>query len=303
VLTVALLVVLAVVGYAIYEISIASRTVDVPPHVVAVLSNGSTLFEVPLMTMYTAPSLAIRGFTTNVSLHFESRAEGPSSNFTFRWQNVSGTSEDVRFVLDSVGRNSSFQPIAAGPEDGFVYFPAGICSAPCDHTGWSTGMSGNELEYLLSDLWVMNYTVSRMAATVSSVEQKWVQVNYSLAWWGGLGNSLPTGNVTPPSAADLLALGGNTTIGYTRGSSSFTPSLAGSMIPSNMSFQHSLPPVRIREGAAGNLTAVLAVRSGWNSATQYWLGWGFGPANGGGMITYRYYVDVRFGSILVQFGS
>jgi hypothetical protein len=164
-------------------------------------------------------------------------------------------------------------------------------------------MSGSGLEYLLSDLWLMNYTVTRMAATVASTEQNWVQVNYSLAWYGGVGNSLPTGNVTVPTPGDLVALGGTTTYGYSKGSSSFVLSLAGSMIPSNMSFLHSLPPVRISGGAAGNLTAVLTVRSGWNSATQYWLGWGFGPANGGGMITYRYYVDVRFGSILVQFGS
>lgn len=301
VLAVAIIVVVALVGYALLRVLSTPPTTNVPPHVVAVLSEGFTFLDVPLMTFYTAPQVPLKGFHTNMSYSFASQSRGPSANFTFEWQNARGIIEPVRFVIESTDTNSSFQPTASGFPDGFVYLPAGVCRAPCIREGWELGMSGVGIQYLESELWLMNYTVARMSATTASVEQTWIQVNYSLVRLGGFGDSLPRSNVTVPTSSDLVPVGGVETIGYSKGGEWYELASAGSSTPSNMSFRHTLPPVVFNLGTAGNLAVDLTSEFRWNAASGYWLGWGFGPENGSGTISRQYYLDARFGGLLVQF--
>src|SRR2546425_12909670 len=68
-----------------------SDNANTSPREIARLSEGSAFLDVPLMTMYSAPALKVRGFGTSVELDWSSSSAGTSANVTFQWSRVAGT--------------------------------------------------------------------------------------------------------------------------------------------------------------------------------------------------------------------
>ncbi len=276
-------------------------TVNIAPHVTAYLSNGTTYVDIPLMTRYTAPALQNRDFASNASFAVSSRFGGPSTTYTFRWTNLSGTTEPVRFVLSPTVGYSLGTAFAPGPANGFLAFPGGNCTEPGQGQRWVSEGTAPDDQSVDHELWRMNYSVFRMAATVESVEQSWIQVNYSfLPVMGYVGDPLPAANVTAPVASDLLPPDGTTVYNLSKGQ--FVGALAevhGFALP-NTPFRHALPSVTIRAGSVGNLTVRLTSEFLWGPAEHLWLGWSVTAAHDLSFST-QYSLDLRFGSILVSF--
>ena len=278
-------------------------TPQVPPHVVDVLSNGTAYLDVPVMALYTAPVLNLPGFASNMSFAARTSAQGPSTYLTFQWGGVRGTNESVRFVLEAGPNPTAGDDFVAGPTDGLRLFPAGPCAGACVNTTLTMGESSAGQQSVYRDVLRMDYSVVRMAATVGSVAQSWLQVNDSLTPEAiRIGDPLPTVNTTAPLPADLLPDGERVTYHLSRDS---TVSILASIYDFHLSaasFRHALPPVLFDGGTAGTFTASLTSEFAWNSAGGYWLGWSAGPGAPGN-VTPQYYVDQRFGSLLVEFVS
>ncbi len=271
---------------------------NIPAHVVSILGNGSTFFEIPLMTMFTAPPLPIQGFHTNVTLTMATPLGTPASIFTFRWENVTGIEGPVHFVLSPNESQAAISFFRGGVTDGFLYFPAGNCTTPC-RTSWSAATANIGSAGLYSELWSMKYSVLRMAATVSGVDESWIQVNYSIVRVRADYLDLPFANTTAPSGMELLPVGSVTTVNYGGGG---TWSVLGSIhdfaLPS-VPFRHA-NPISLRFGSVGNASLSLTSEFRWGPSDGQWVGFGATP-NQAGSVTFQFYVDSRFGGLLVQF--
>ncbi len=268
--------------------------VNIAPHVVARLGNGSTWLDVPLMTLYSAPKLNVKGFATSVNLTWTSYSGEPSANITFQWGNVTGSSLPVHFVLDK----APYVYFLQGPADGFTYLPAGLCVTSC--ISWSETTSTRNVgeQGVNAVLWRMNYTLLKMAATVDSVNETWIQVNYSFRpLLEIIGEPLPFANVTAPTSADLVAVGMPVTLDYSKGSAwQYNASVHDFPMPP-AAFHNSLPAIVIHAGNL-NLTAVLSSQFGWGPPDDNWIGL---SGTDGANVTLQFYMDARFGALLVQY--
>jgi hypothetical protein len=267
------------------------------PREVARLGGGAVLLNVPLMTMYTAPDLRVRGFGTSVDLHWSSALAGPSTNFTFQWSRVTGTSLPVRFVFDPGPPHPFF---TGGPANGFVYLPAGACSSPClsqSEDALSLAIGAQDAYFAI---WRMNYTVHEMQAMQNHVNETWLQVNYSFSPRVRGTEGLPAANVTVPGPTDLRPVGNPVHVLYGSGLSWRYNVSIHDFVPPEVSFRRSLPPVVFNAGLVGNLTAVLSSSFAWGPAEDYHLGL---SGTNGVSVTLQFYVDDRFGSLLVRYVS
>lgn len=297
---VCLVVIASAVGYVLYSAFQEPGAVNVPAHVVAYLANASLWLDVPLMTLYTAPALQERGFNTNMSLSMWSFFDSPSANVTFRWGNVSGIGEPVRFVLAPTVGDSSGTAFRRGPSDGFIVLPAGNATRSGSDQGWEHGISTEGSQNVYHELWRMNYSAVRMSETVSSAERRWLQVNYSLVDTLGIFDALPSANTSAPSTGDWVAVSGNVTLVLPKGATYYTLQEVHNVTLPAGPFRHTMSPLGLYLGGAGYITASLTSEFGWGAGAHYWLGWGVGPTNGAN-ITWRYVVDARFGSLALQF--
>ncbi len=300
VLLIVVIVLAAVLSYT-FIVGLKSPLAQVPAHVTARLANGTTLLDVPLMTLYTAPAYQNHGFSTNVSLSMSSRFGGPSTSLSLRWGNVTGTAEPVRFALAPTIGESLGTAFVQGPENGFLALPAGNCTQPGCVQRWGIEDPNPGDQSAYHEHWLMNYSVVRMAATVDGVSESWIQVNYSLeALAGFVGDPLPAANVTLPSAADLSPAVLINSYNMTKGQTTAALVEVHSMALPYAPFRHTLPLVAIDAGVVGNLTASLTSEFDWGPTETLWLGWSITAAHDG-PLTATYSIDLRFGSPMVVF--
>lgn len=289
-----------IIGYELYATSPAPRgSLDVAPHVVAVLANGSAMLEVPLMTLYTISAPQHTDVQTNMSFRVSSTYGGPSTAFHMRWSNISGAEEPIRFNLVTSGIPSQGTTFHSNGWDEFQAQPAGDANETGSGQGWSLGMAGSDIQQVYYERWVMNYTILQVAQTQASVESRWVQVNYSLAYWGSVGDDFPAGNVSAPTSADLMPIGGRGTFNLSRGSTISALLSTNDPSISSMTFRHAMPPIVLRAGGLGNLAATLSSEFTWDSSAGYWVGWTI-TAQRAVILYEQGFLDKRFGSLLVQ---
>ena len=265
------------------------------PREIRKLSEGQAILDVPLMTFYSAPALNVRGFGTSAELSMSSSSAGPSSSFTFVWDQVTGTNLPVRFSFDPGPPHPYF---AKGPPDGFVYLPAGECIADCLRTGWgdATQRVGAKLAYFV--IWRMDYSVHEMQAMRNHVNESWLQVNFSFSPRVEGTEGLPAPNVTSPSSGDLTPVGGPISLHYGRGLPwQYNVSIHQFAGP-DRAFLHSVPPVDLDAGPIGHLTAVLTASFSWGPAEDDLLGL---SGSDGVNVTLQFYLDARFGALLVRY--
>jgi len=268
---------------------------------VAILGNGSMILDVPLMTMYSAPRLSVKGFATSVEVSFASFSAAPSSKFSFQWALQSKTDLPVRFVLEADSVGGALTPaFVAGPGNDFAVYPAGLCVFPCIaiREVTSTELVGNQ--GLISAKWEMKYTVGLMVQSREFGGSRWLQVNYVLRPLAlSFGVSLPYANVTSPVPSDLIAVGDPVHLMYGPGVS-WQYNLSVRDFPQAPTpSRHSLPMVILHAGSVGDLVAVLSSTFAWNSAGDDRLGL---SGTDGVDVTLQFYVDNRFGSLLVRYG-
>jgi hypothetical protein len=265
------------------------------PHEVARLSEGTAILDVPMMPMYGPPALKVRGFATSVELSWSASSMGPSTNFTFQWAQVGGTDLPVRFVFDAGPPHPYF---TEGPDDGFVYWPTGLCASPCarlseDYLGWGIG---EQSAYFA--IWRMNYSVHEMEAMRNHVNETWLQVNYSFSPHVAGTETLPASETSGAGPTDLLPVGERVDLNYGRGVPwRYNVSIHQFAMPA-APFQHSLPSVVLDAGAKGHLTAVLTSSFIWGPAEDYRLGL---SGTSGVNVTLQFFLDKRFGALVVQY--
>lgn len=272
-----------------------------PAREVAILGNGSMILDVPLMTMYSAPRLPVKGFATSVEVSFASFSAAPSSKFSFQWALQSKTDLPVRFVLETSSATGAFTPVlVAGPGNDFAVYPAGLCVSPCiaNREVTSTELVGNQ--GLISAKWEMKYTVGLMAQSREFGGGRWLQVNYVLHPIAlSFGVSLPYANVTSPAPSDLVAVDGPVHLTSVPGVSWRYNVSVHDFPQAPTPSRYSLPAVVLHAGSMGDLVAVLSSTFAWNSAGDDRLGL---SGTDGVDVTLQFYVDTRFGSLLVQYG-
>jgi hypothetical protein len=265
------------------------------PREVARLSEGSAILDVPMMPMYAPPALRARGFAVSAELFWSASPAGPSTNFTFRWGQVAGTSLPVRFVFDPGPPHPYF---TQGPDDGFVYWPTGLCVPPCSRLSedYLTQRIGGQSAYFA--IWRMHYIVHEMQAMRNHVNESWLQVNYSFSPRVVGTETLPASDTTAPGPTDLLPVGDRVALNYGRGVSwRYNVSIHDFAMPVSP-FRHSLPPVVLDAGAKGHLTAVLSSSFVWGPAEDYRLGL---SGTSGVNVTLQFFLDSRFGALLLQY--
>ncbi len=299
VIAVVVVVIAAVIAYA-YLGTPPRSPVNVAPHIVETLGNGTLYVDVPLWAWYSAPDLPLRGFATSVNISYSSYASGAATGIAFTWENLTGSTEPILFVLERRVNVTSFGFIRPMSANAFTYLPAGECEPPCTRVGYSTGTSGGAspptLEFAKLQ---MNYTVYRMAETVNSVDRLWLQVNYTFDSSGVYGGvQLPTANVTLPAAADLVPATPALTFNGSRTSPWSLNYSAKELQPANLSFSNALPPLQFSAGSAGTLNATLTSSFRWDATSDSWVGFG---AERGTTLTYQLFFDIRFGTLVVEY--
>ena len=109
---------------------------------------------------------------------------------------------------------------------------------------------------------------------------------------------LPAPNVTSPSSGDLTPVGGPISLHYGRGLPwQYNVSIHQFAGP-DRAFLHSVPPVDLDAGPIGHLTAVLTASFSWGRAEDDLLGL---SGSDGVNVTLQFYLDARFGALLVRY--
>ncbi len=297
----AVVVIAAAAWYVLNKATTPGPAAQVPAHVTAYLSNGSAIIEVPLMAFYTAPAAQSRGFATNASFTMSCAQGGPSANFTFRWGDTDLGGLPIRFVLSHAFGDASTYLIEPGPSNDFVVLPVGNCPVPTISARTELGMVNVGEATVIREVWRMNYTVMQMASTVDQAQYSWIQVNYTmLPIARDFLDPMPAANVSRPARSDLSPPVFINIYNLSKGQTLATLTEARSASHGLAPFRHSLPPLTIDGGAAGNITAVLTSESEWGPAQDLWLGWSV-TAAGAGTLTATYFIDLRFGSLVVAF--
>lgn len=300
VVVIAVIVVTAVIAFSLLRAPVPSPQ-NVAPHIVANLANGTAVLEIPFWAWYSAPDLRLRGFATSMNVSYSSTHLGAATSIPFQWGNISGTSESVRFVLERATNLSSLgELVRPSSGNGFEYLPAGECDATCGKRGIVVGFSGpTPFQSVDFSRVRMNYTVYRIAEVRNSVEQRWLQVNYTFeALAKYLGVSLPAANVTLPGPSDLVPATSVQTITFPRTSSWALNFSARELQPTGTSFGNALPPLTFAAGSAGAFNATLGSSFRWDSTSDSWIGFGAGV---GTTLSYQVFFDIRFGTLVVQY--
>lgn len=271
---VVLAVLVLVIGFTIY----LNWRNSLPPTEVQRLSTGTAYIDVPLMTLFTFPSINAPGFYVRTNLSF-----APSSSFTFAWTNLSGDGLPVQFVLSPTG------PFQTGASGGFSFSPSGF-AVGSDYAAVRPGLAG-----ALVARWALNYTVRLMSQHDWFTDDRWLEVDYSLQEWGWSVGDLPIANTTAPSPSDLVPVSGPLQFSYGPGFAwTYGASVHDQALPQD-TFSHPLPRISFEAGNLATLSAVLVSSFHWGAADDYRMTMG---AADGANVTLRVFLDVRFGSLV-----
>jgi len=292
-----LVVLLLATGLGVYYF-VWTGPVNVAPHVAKALGNGSAFFDLPFLMLYTAPPLAVKGFATSSNASYISYPDRPSANFTLTWSNVTGTSLPVVFSFTSSNVTARALTFVPGPDGKVRLLPAGVCTSPCtsDTIGYGDTNTGSMGVVAVSV--AMGYNVTEMTSTVNSVHATWIQVAYTLTIIHfNAGVPPPFANATAPTPADLVPVGPAVPLSYPKGSSWSYDQNVHDLNLLSQSFANSLGPISIRTPGA-SLNTTLSCTFAWGPNSDYHIRL---SGTNGALVTLQFYVDLRFGSLTVQY--
>lgn len=291
-LRVVLAVLVLVIGFTLY----LNWRNGLPPTVVGTLGSGHGFVDVPLAAFYT-PNLSVPGFSTtaNVSL-----AATPSfaTHITFTWTDVRGTSLPVQLVfVPTPGSNSPGEAFGPGPSNGFLYYLDGVPAAPVTLLRTTYGTVAAGADGLVWATWRVNYSAREMSVHDWLRDDHWVEVEYSITPVLYQVGSMPAANVSHPQRGDLQPIGGPLRVSYQAGFPwSYSWTIHNVPMPPGP-FTRTVGSVAFNAGSAGTVGANLTASFQWgpndNNEVQ---ASGSGPAN----LSLQVYVDMRFGSLLVE---
>jgi hypothetical protein len=262
---------------------------------VEVVGRGHTIFDVPVMTLYTAPRIPGESVDSNVRWEVRSTNPGHSTTYVYDWRTMSGSFLPVRFFFNTTS------PVQAGlfdrgPTEGTVlFYPAGPCGAGCHETGWAQEIGGAGFQEVAYNKWNVAYTVYRITDTWGAHRTRSLLVDFSVVAIGQFGDSLPAANVTAPGPADLaliatehMSSGGKTSIAA-RGAQekSQTPITE---------FEYNVTEIALDAGPEGILMVQLVSHYRWSPVDDYIISF-----SASSNTTIQYFFDLRFGSILIRY--
>ncbi len=249
---------------------------SLPPRDLGLLAAGRVVFDVPLLTRYTLPTLG-----PNASVETTVGISG-TEPFYFQWFGTASDGSPVRFVLRP-DPNSTSLGFDSLDVDSFVFHI----------NGRDTGSSPNPAEgSAWAHTWVMDYAARRMARYDGFIERTWIEVGFVPRVLLECICPMPYANVTYPSASDLMPTGIVDRLA-SAGTWSYERALADFALPAG-SFDHAIGPISIDVGPAGTVSAILASTFRWGPAGEYRAtAAGDGPVD----VTITWYWDMRFGGL------
>ena len=301
VLVVVVITALAVVGTSYLfsqapQIPPSKAPVNVAPHVVEFLGNGTSYFDFPYTILYTAPALGVKGFSTAANITYASFRGGPAAHLSLSWHPVNGPPLPVVFSFMPANRSSFADVFVRSANGGLQFDPAGECSSPCiREANTLTATNPGSMGVVALKL-AMAYQVTRMASTVNSTNASWIQVNYTLRTLSvNLGIQAPFANGTAPTAADLLVAGAPVYLNYSKGYTWSYDQDVHAFDLSAQRFVNSLPAISISTSKVA-FNATLTSAFDWDSTSDNHL-----QLSGSGPVTLQFYVDKRFGTLFVEY--
>jgi len=262
---------------------------------VEVLSRGQTIFDVPVMTLCTAPRIPGETVESNVRWEVRSTNAGPSTTYLYDWRTLSGSSLPVRFVFNTTSLIQSGLFDRGSTEGTVLFHPAGPCGAGCRYAGWAQEMGGAGFTEVAYNKWNVTYTVYRVTDTWGADRTKSLLVDFSVVATGQFGDSLPAANVTAPGPADLALIA---TESLRSGESiSIAARVAQENSPAPLTeFLHNGTPIALDAGPEGTLMVQLVSHYRWSPVDDYIVSF-----SASSNTTIQYFFDLRFGSITVRY--
>lgn len=285
----------------------------------AVLAQGRTFLDIPLATLFTAPSLPNQTVNTSVRVSYSSgfwinsSSAVPPSFIFYQWFMSSGTALPVKFVLGFSWPSDPTSWFEEGP-NALDYLPAGplpsrASGQPASYVNGS--LEGTNRQGVFVTKWAMDYTVRKMGVLEGLTPTSYLEVDYTMSVLDpGSVYSIASTNVSAPSSADVVA---------TSGSVSVAPGVPWSLdgngysIDSRSPFTNYQPfhyndtQIRLDAGSEGTLEVQLHSTSWWNAVcahmSQCWptAGYTLDLSFSNQTTWFQVYIDRRFGSLLIQY--
>lgn len=269
---------------------------QLPPTVLAELGSGRAFVDVPIMAFYT-PSLSAAGFSTAANVTFTA-TPSYATQIAFSWVDVRGAAIPVQWVfLPNPGGNAPGEAFGSGPANGFLYYPAGEPAAPAQSAKTSYGTTNAGADGLFWETWRVDYTLREMSVHNWVQDDHWIEVDYSITPVFAQVGSMPAANVSHPQPADLRTIGAPLRVTYQAGFPwSYVWTIHSMALPSGP-FTRAVGGITMDAGPAGTIQANLTSSFQWgpNDDDEVRAS-GSGPAN----LSLQVYVDMRFGSLVVE---
>lgn len=281
-----------VIGFGLY----LNWRNTLPATVIGEVGSGHAYLDVPIVAFYT-PGLTAPGFLTSANVTFVA-TPSYATRFTFTWDDVRGTSLPVRFVVTpDAGSGLPGERIDAGPPDGFLFYPAGEAVPPVTSNAITYGTVNPGADGLYWKTWRIDYSVREMSVHDWLQDDHWLEVDYSITGVFAEIGMMPAANTTHPQPADLVPIGGPLNVSYQAGFPwAYGWTLRNTAMPPGP-FTHSVGSVAFSGGTAGTIEANLTSAFTWGPNDKYEIrASGSGPA----VLSLQVYVDMRFGSLLVE---
>lgn len=289
---VVLAVLVLVVGFTLY----LNWRNGLPPTVYQELGSGYAFLDVPIATFYT-PSLSVAGFSASANVTFGATPTY-ATRIAYSWLDVRGASLPVQFVfVPNPAANSPAMAFGPGPGNGFLCYPDGEPAPPIQSTSTTYSTVNAGADGLFWETWRVNFTSREMSVHDWLRDDRWIEVDYSITPVHIEIGSMPAANVTHPNAGDLRAIGGPINVTYQAGFPwSYVWTIHNVAMPAGP-FTHTAGSIAINAGSAGTILANLSSSFQWgpNDDNEVRLS-GSGPAN----LSLQVYVDMRFGSLVVE---
>ncbi len=263
------------------------------PSQVAVLSQGQFDIPVPLTILATATNVTWATVESQAQVHFTSTPTSGDEAFQFDWGLAEPATLPITFAITVPASESEYY--VGGPGGSFGYRPAGACSGTCTSRSLEIGATRPGTSFAVGAVWRFNYTVRLMSRLEGLATTRFLEVDLSPAGLETTGTSDLAGlGVSAPSAGDLqLVQSFNTQSGYIFGFSTNDSAVR------SRSFGFSPAPVTLDAGSQGTLSVRLSSHVHWDALT--WEAVSF--SGSGGNFSVQEFMDVRFGSILIEVGS
>jgi len=288
----------------------------------AVLAHGRTYIDVPLTTLYTAPSPANQTLNTSAYVNYlpgfwsDNHSATPPAFIEYRWSSVSGTDLPVRFVMGpSFPMDQSSQFAGDGKGIWFSFYPAGGMPRVSESSVFSPlniSAVGPGNRSVAVTKWAMDYTVRKMAVLEGLIRTNFLEVDYSLTVVNrGFVVPLSDSNVTFPASADLVASGSPLSVVPGRPMVINGNAFSGDSRPPFTDYEpfyYNLTRIGLDAGSAGVLRVGLTSMNEWEAVCEhaqapcwfqsdYWLH----LTTSTSPLWFQVYVDRRFGSLLIEY--